>query len=193
MTRSSRPCSGLASKKGDAECGRRAHLLGYFRQHGDASGNVEPADADRQAGMQKRLRQIDSPGELVRLHADQAEHAAATCPPDHPDVPIGSDTLVGLVVGVDADRYIGPEHLPPAGVYSETVEAGQRVRRYRRLDPLDRIAVVGVMRRLDQHQMKDRHIALKQRRRREAGQVACFELSPGRTIGAAKFAPLMKL
>jgi hypothetical protein len=97
---------------------------------------------------------------------------------DHPDDPRRPDTAIGLVIGADADRHIGAEHLPPAGVLGEAVQAGECVRGDRRLDPPDRVAVVGVMRRLDQHQMKDRHFALRRAARREAGQNRRFQLNP---------------
>src|SRR6516165_12696558 len=105
---------------------------------------MKPADADRQAGLQKWPRQIDGAGKLVRLHPDQPDEGPATGSAYHADDPVRPDPAVGLVIGVDADRHIATEHPPPARVLGEPVEAGERVRGYRRLDPLDRIAVVVV-------------------------------------------------
>ena len=127
--------------------------------------------------MQKWPRQIDGTGKLVRLHSDQTDKGPATRPADHPDDPSRPDTAIGLVVGVDADRHIGAEHLPSAGVFGETIEAGERVRGDRRLDPPDRVAVVVVMRRLDQHQVENRGVAHKRRCRRGSGQIERFRLS----------------
>jgi hypothetical protein len=79
---------------------------------------------------------------------------------NHADDPVGADAAVGLVIGVDADRHIRSKHLALARVFGETVEAGERVRRDRRLDPLDWLAVVVVMRRLDQHQVEDRGVVI---------------------------------
>src|SRR5438132_4652624 len=44
--------------------------------------------------------------------------------------------------------------MPVPGVLGETAQTGERVRRDRRPEPLDRIAVVVVMRRLDQHEVE---------------------------------------
>src|SRR5262249_48909146 len=84
---------------------------------------------------------------------------------------------VGLVVSVDADCHTGAEHPAPAGVFGETVEAGERVRRDRGLDPLDGIAVVVVMRRLDQNQVED-GVAFRQVRRRGSGQIDRLRAGP---------------
>ena len=48
----------------------------------------------------------------------------------------------------------GPSTRATPGVFGQRVETGQRVRRDRRLDPLDRVARVVVMARLDQDQVK---------------------------------------
>src|SRR6516164_11813897 len=102
---------------------------------------MKPADAYRQTGTQKRPRQVDGAWELVRLHPDQSDEGAATGSVNHADDPVGPDAAVGFVIGVDADRHIRSKHLAPARVFGEAVEAGERVRRDRRLDPLDRMAV----------------------------------------------------
>ena len=58
-------------------CLRRAHLRRHLRQHRDAAGDVEAADADRQAGGEERPGEVDRAGELVRLDADEADQGAA--------------------------------------------------------------------------------------------------------------------
>ena len=85
---------------------------------------------------------------------------------------------VGFVVSVDADCHAVAEHLTPAGIFGETVEAGERVRRNRGLDPLDGIAVVVVMRRLDQNQMEDRGAAVRHGCRRGSGQIDRLRAGP---------------
>src|SRR6185437_600908 len=67
---------------------------------------------------------------------------------------VGADAPVGLIVGMQADVDVRPERLAFAHVLGERVEAGQRIGRDRRTDPLDRVAVVVVMRRLDHHEME---------------------------------------
>ena len=133
-----------------------------------------------QTGIQKWPHQIDGARKLVRLHPDQPDEGPATGPAHHPDDPVGPDPAVGLVIGVDADYHAGSEHAPPAGVFGEPVEAGERVRLYRRLYPLDRIAVVVVMRRLDQHQVEHRSLAFRRGRDGGSCQIDRFQLCPNR-------------
>ena len=153
-TSSSRPFLGLAGEERDAERLRLADVVRHLRQHGDAAGDVKAADADRQPGGEERPRQIDRARKLVRLHADQADQRLAAGLADHADDPVGPDAPVGLVIGVEADFDVRPEHLAAARVLGEAVQAGERVGRDRRAEPLDRIAVVVVMRRLDHHEVK---------------------------------------
>ncbi len=116
---------------------------------------MKAADGDRQPGGKERLRQIDRARKLVRLHADQADQRAAAVAADHADDLLGPDPPVGLVIGVQADLDAGPEHFAAAGVLGQRVQAGERVGRDRRAQPLNRIAVVVVMRRLDHHEMEE--------------------------------------
>ena len=117
---------------------------------------MEAADADRQAGLEKRLGQIDRARKLVRLHADQPDQAAPACALDHADDLLGLNPPVGLVIGVQTDIDAGAQHLAALGVLRQGVETGQRVGGDRGAQPLDRIAVVIVMRRLDHHEVEDR-------------------------------------
>ncbi len=48
-----------------------------LRQHREAAGHVEAADHDRNAGCAQRPRDVQRARKLVRLHADQADHAEA--------------------------------------------------------------------------------------------------------------------
>ena len=145
---------GLAGKERDAERLRLADVGRQLRQHGDAAGDVEAADADRQPGREERPREIDRARELVRLHADQADQRLAAGLPDHADDAVGPNAPVGLVIGVQADLDAFAQHAAPLRVLGEAVEAGERIGRDRRPDPLDRIAVVVIVRRLDHHEMK---------------------------------------
>ena len=117
---------------------------------------MKAADADRQPGLQERPRQIDRAGELVGLDADQPDQCASAGAADPPDDMIGPNPAVGLVIGVDADIDLGTEHPAPLHILCKAVQTGQRVRRDRRSEPLNRVAVIVVMRRLDQHELKDR-------------------------------------
>ena len=90
---------------------------------------------------------------LVRLHADQADHAGAggaDALGDAGDV----DDGVAFVAGFDFDIDVGPEHVVVRTFHDQSVDARQAVRRYQRAQPLDDIAVAVVVRRLDQGDVK---------------------------------------
>ena len=74
---------GLAGEERDAHRLRRFDVGRQFGQHGDAAGDVEAADADRQPGVEERPRQIDRARKLVGLHADEADQRAAAFAADH--------------------------------------------------------------------------------------------------------------
>src|SRR5580704_8101685 len=115
---------------------------------------MKPADADRQAGGTERLRQIDGARELVGLDPDEAYQGTTAGLPDAADDPLGPHAPDGLVIGLDADLDLVAKHMPAPGVLGETAQTGERIRRDRRPEPLDRITVVVVMRRLDQHEVE---------------------------------------
>ena len=147
---------GLAGEERDAELLRLAHVLRHLRQHGDAAGDVEAADADRQPGGQELPRQVDGARKLVGLHADQTDQRPAALLADLADDPVRAYAPVGFVVGMQADFDAGSQHVAALGVHRQAVEAGERVGRDGRAEPLDGIAVVIVMRRLDHHEMEER-------------------------------------
>ena len=115
---------------------------------------MESADAHRQAGGQKRPREIDRARKLVGLNADEPDQRLAAGLADHPDDLPGPDPPVGLIIGVQANLDVLAQHFAPLRVLGEAVQAGECIGRDGRPDPLDRIAVVVVVRRLDHHQMK---------------------------------------
>ena len=129
-------------------------LRRHFRQHGDAARDVESADADLQAGGAKLPRDIERARKLVRLHADDADQRPPAPALEIADDPAREHAAVGLVVGVDFDPDARAQHLALAGVLGQAVHAGKRVGRQRRAEPLDRIAVVVVMGRLDEDEGK---------------------------------------
>src|ERR1700722_17230350 len=93
--------------------------------------------------------EIERARKLVRLHADQPDHAATG----------GADAFghgghiddgVAFVAGIDLNIDIGAEHAIVGAFPHQPIDAGERVRRKGRAQPLDDIAVPVVMRRLDQ-------------------------------------------
>jgi hypothetical protein len=115
---------------------------------------VEAADADRQTGRKEGAREVDSAGKLVGLNANQRDQRLATAPFDVADDPVRPHPPVRLVIGREADFHVGPKDVALPRVFREPVQAGERVRRDRGADPLDRVTVVVVVRRLDQDEME---------------------------------------
>ncbi len=147
------PPLGLAREQRDAEIHRVAHLRRDRRQHRQAAAHVEAADAHRDARRAQGAREIHGARELVGLYAHQADQAAARL--DRADDPLGLDARVGLVPGGDADLHFVAQNPALDAVEREAVHRGERIGWDRRLRPLDDVAVVVVVRRLDQKQGKD--------------------------------------
>ena len=123
-------------------------------KHGKAAGDVEPADDHRDAGLAQRPRDVERARKLVRLHADQPHHAEAAMAAQQRDDVLDLHPRVGLVDGGDVDRDLGAEDLALRRIRRERVDAGERVRGDRGAHPLDDVAVVVVVRRLDQDELE---------------------------------------
>ncbi len=145
---------GFAGEHRNAERLRLDDLRGKFRQHGEAAGDVEAAEADLIASRAKLTRDIHSAGKLVRLHPDDADQRPPTPALEVADDPAREHAAIGLVVGVDLDPDPGAQNLALAGVLGQAVHAGKRVRWQRRAEPLNRVAVVVIVRRLDEDEGK---------------------------------------
>ncbi len=145
------PAFGLAGKQ------RHAHRLGAVKirihaiEHRQHARHMEAADADLDTALAQRLRQIERARELVRLHAGQHHHAGAGGL-DHRRQAFGADAGIGFVESVNLDIDVVAENSPLGAILRQTEKRGQRVRRDRRANPLDDIAVVVVMRRLHKQQ-----------------------------------------
>src|SRR5256885_8958132 len=109
----------FACEERDAHLLGGAHLGRHFGQHREATAHVKSADTHRQPGCEKRPRQIDSPWELVRLHADETNQRTAARLADHPDYTVWTDASVGLVVRMKLNINPGAEHFALAGVFGE--------------------------------------------------------------------------
>ncbi len=139
---------------------RDAHVHGFLdlgrrhRQHREAAGDVEPADRHREAALQELAGEVDGVRELVGLDAHEADEALAAAALDLGHEVVGTDARIGLVDRMDDDVDVRTQHFPPTAILAEAVERSQSIGRDMRPEPRDRIAVIIVMSRLDQNQMK---------------------------------------
>lgn len=91
--------------------------------------------------------------DLVRLHADQHHHAGIGRF-DQPGQAIGTDMRIGLIEKMDSDIHVAAQHVSVGAVPGDAGQRRQRVGGYGGAEPLDDIAVVVVVRRLEQHETK---------------------------------------
>ena len=117
---------------------------------------MEAAHRHRQAGLEELAGEIDGARELVGLHADQADQRLAAAALDVGDDAVGADPRIGLVERLDDDVDVRPQTPRRAAILTQAIERGQGVGRDMGAQPGDRIAVVVVVRRLDQHELEDR-------------------------------------
>ena len=143
----------LAGVKDHAERLRFLQVRRQFGQHGHASGDMEAADGDRHAASAKLAADVERTGKLIRLNADERDKAAAGGL-DPVGNPGNVDDRVAFVIDVDLDIHVGTEDAFVGALREQAVDAGEAVRGDCRAPPLDDIAVVVVMRRLDQNDQK---------------------------------------
>ena len=115
---------GLAGIHEAADVERLLHGRVDRRQHGERAGDVEAADADGDTGLAQGPRDIERARELVRLHADEHDHAPA-CLGDPLRDTVRAHPRVGLVDRLDVERVIGREHVASLRIESEAVQARQ--------------------------------------------------------------------
>ena len=135
----------FARIEGYAKVERRFERIRRLRQHGEASGDMESADDHRHSGPPQGPGAIHHAGELVRLHADEADHAEAAVVLYLAGDTVHPDTGVGLVDGEDLDVHVLAKDLIFHAFLRDAEQAGEGIRRQRRLPPLDDVALVVVV------------------------------------------------
>jgi hypothetical protein len=154
------PPLGLAGEERDAQRLCLAQLGRHVGQHRQRARDMEAADADLHAALAQPARDVHRARILVRLHADQPDHAAVGARDEARDA-LGADAGVGLVEGRDDDINIVAKDAALGAIDGEAVKRGEGVRRDRGAQPLDDVTVVVVMRRFDQHQGKGLALCLR--------------------------------
>ena len=148
------PALGLAGKHGDAHVPAGVEIDRAPVQHRQAARDVEAAHGDRDAGLAERPRDVEGARILVRLDADQRDKPEIAVPPKAGEQRRHVDAGVGLVDRLDVDGDVRPKDLPLGAVGRDAVDGGERIRRNHRAPPADHIAVVVVVRRLDQDELE---------------------------------------
>jgi hypothetical protein len=145
----------LSREEADPE--RLSLLQGHVHvvEHGNAARHMEPANADRKPLFSERPRQIQGAGKLVGLHADHGDERLAAGALDLAHDGRRAHAPIGLVERFDPDLDAVAQDLARRAILGNAVQACERVGRDRRKQPLDRVAVIVVMRRLDHDEMKD--------------------------------------
>ena len=179
-TMSSRPSASPANID-DAQLAAGVEFDRAAVQHRQAARDMEAAHDDRDAGGAERPRDIERAGILVRLHADQPDQAEAAVALEAREQRRHVDAGVGLVDRLDLDLDVRAEHLPLGAIAGDAVNRGQRIRRNRRAPPADDVAVVAVVRRLDQNEQE----LTWRTRPRQVGSMSCKEAPCGEWIDVA--------
>src|SRR5262249_48854161 len=97
---------------------------------------------------------VERARELVGLYTDQADQAKTVMALKLRHDVLAAYPRVRFIAGSDVNGNVRPEHLAPGRIVRQPVDYRQRVRRHERPPPLDHIAIVVVMRWLDEHELK---------------------------------------
>ena len=123
-------------------------------EHRKAAGDVKSAERHRNAGRTEVPREIEGARILVRLHPHQRQQAEIVVAPEAADQLGDVDAGIGLVDQVDIDLDVLAEHMPLGAIEGETVDRGERIRWDQGPPPANDVAVIVVMGRLDQDELK---------------------------------------
>jgi hypothetical protein len=115
---------------------------------------MEAADTDGDARGAERPGDVYRPRKLIGLDTHEANQPAASAIAYLLDYFVGPDPSVGLVPRGDADLNVFAQHPTPGAIQRKSIQRRQRIRRDGRARPLDDIALIIVVGRLDQEQMK---------------------------------------
>ena len=143
------PAFALAGVKGHAQRLRLFQIRRQLRKHRYAARDMESADHHGHARRAELAREIKSAWKLIRLNPDEPDKSAARSLYPRGRRP-HVDDRVALVIGFDLDIDVRAESLLLGADGQKPVDAGEAVRRDGGATPLDHIALVVIVRRLDE-------------------------------------------
>ena len=141
---------GLPGEERYTHCLRFLKLSGHLGQHGDAARNVEATDRNRQACGTELAGEVECARVLVRLDTDQTNHRSPALCLQVTNNALWPRPLVGLVACFDFEMDAGAQQVSLSRVISERIHTSECIGRHDRAEPLDRVAVIVVMGRLDE-------------------------------------------
>ena len=144
------PSLALARVQNRAERLRLFQIRRQFGKHGNAAGDMKSADHDGHALSPKRAREVEGAGKLVGLDPDQPDESPARRP-YATSRRAHVDNRVALVISLDCDVDVGAERALSGASGDEAIDAREAVGGNGRAAPLDDVAVVVVVRRLDEN------------------------------------------
>jgi len=86
---------------------------------------MKSADDDRNTGLPERTRNVHGAGKLVRLHADEPDHAETVVLAHQFDDPVDPNARIGFVGGGDLDGDARAEDSPVRCIGGERIDTGQ--------------------------------------------------------------------
>ena len=117
---------GLAGEQRAAHGACLVQMCVLAAQHAEHARDVKAADGDLDAARAQRPRDVQRPGELVGLHADQHHHPGAGLF-DHLGDALGPDQRVGFVMGVNFELDIVAQHVALGAVHGQAMQRRKRV------------------------------------------------------------------
>ena len=115
---------------------------------------MKAADAGLHAAGHEFAGQIHGAGKLIGLHPYERHHSQATGLLHHLRELVHPDAGIGLIQRRHFDCDVIPQHATLHTVQCQSIDRGHGVGWHRGTGPLDHVAVVIVMGRFDQDQMK---------------------------------------
>jgi hypothetical protein len=144
------PALGFAGEKRYADGQGGLEFRGQVGEHRDTAADVKPANRNLDTGGAQRARNVQGARELVGLYANQADQPLVVVALEAADDSPATNHRVGFVQRFDTNLDIGAEHPPLARVKHQSVQTRQRVGGDEAAPPLDNVALVIVVRGLDQ-------------------------------------------
>jgi hypothetical protein len=148
------PVLGFAGEHGDTHISAGVEFNRTAIQHRQASRDVKAAHRHGNTSRAKRPRNIERARILVGLHADQTDETEIAMRLEAREQRRHIDARIGLVDHLDVDSGVRAEHLPFGAIHCDAVDGGKRIRGDQRPPPADDIAVIVIVRWLDQNELK---------------------------------------